>query len=89
MCKKCKARRVFDGGVPFEEAQSYSHKARPFNTSLAQASRHRGGEAIKKKHEERKHGTNVMYKSGCRCDECRLYKREQGAAYRARREIAS
>ena len=84
-CRKCGSEREFAGGVPFNEVQSYSHKARPFNTSMAQATRARAQEALRKK----QHGTNGMYKSGCRCAPCKAAKSVISAAYRARREIAS
>jgi hypothetical protein len=35
---------------------------------------------------ERQHGTSAMWRrAGCRCDECRRYKRVEQAAYRAKR----
>ena len=80
-CRKCGAERVFDGGVPMSDGGPLTKNARPFNSAAVVASRKRAGEAMKR---AKQHGTNAMYKGGCRCEVCKAAKSVMSADYRRR-----
>ena len=90
-CKHCGEEKQFLNYTPYPESMAnVSNSGRGFNKGieLARAARQREArltQATKKEGAE--HGTRTGYRSGCKCDPCRLANREYRRELKTRQKV--
>ena len=91
-CKNCGEEKQFLNYTPYPESMAnVSKSGRGFSKEIEaqRVARQRGARAVQGTRKEgAEHGTHAGYRSGCKCDPCRIANREYRRELKTRQKVA-